>query len=119
VECVESMLFDVKGQAKEGGMQVYGNVISCYKDRMFFHLGYQCDGNGQIGVAVCSKAHPRVKALLAQCVGLVPPPLHGSTNPYPRWANKRCGHGNIEFASTFQMKRARTFTPPYKQHRRS
>ncbi len=63
MECVESMLFDAKGQAKEGGMQVYGNVILYCKDRMLFHLGYRCDGNGQTRVAVCSRAHPWVKAL--------------------------------------------------------
>jgi hypothetical protein len=35
-----------------------GNVISYYKDKMFFHLGYRYDGNGQAGVIMCSKAHP-------------------------------------------------------------
>jgi hypothetical protein len=41
------------------------NVISYRKDRMLFHLGYRYDGNGQVGVAMCSKAHPWVKALFA------------------------------------------------------
>jgi len=40
------MVFDVGRQIKEGGIQVYNNVISYQKDRMLFHLGYQYDGNG-------------------------------------------------------------------------
>jgi hypothetical protein len=32
-------------------------------------------------VAVCSKAHPRVKALFARCGGLVPPPLNDMEVP--------------------------------------
>ncbi len=43
---------------------------------MLFHLGYQYDVNKQAQVVVCSKAHPRVKALFSQCGGLVPPPLN-------------------------------------------
>jgi hypothetical protein len=52
------------------------NVISYYKDKMLFHLGYQYDGNGQVGNVVCSKTHPWVKALFAQCVRLVLPRLN-------------------------------------------
>jgi hypothetical protein len=54
----------------------YDNVISYCKDRMFFHLGYRYDGNGWVGIATCSKAHLGVKALFAQCGGLVLPPLN-------------------------------------------
>jgi len=54
----------------------YNNVISYYKDKMFFHLGYQYDGDGWVGVSMCSIAHLGVKALFAQCGGLVPPPLN-------------------------------------------
>jgi hypothetical protein len=57
------MVFDAKGQAKEGGMQVCGNVISYCKDKMLFHLGYRYDGNGQARVIMCSKAHLWAKAL--------------------------------------------------------
>jgi len=31
----------------------YDNIILYYKDKMLFHLGYQYDGNGRVGVAVC------------------------------------------------------------------
>ncbi len=47
------------------------NVILYRKDRMLFHLGYLYDGNGRTRVVMCSKAHPWVKALSAQCGGLV------------------------------------------------
>jgi hypothetical protein len=57
------------------------NVISYYKDRMLFHLGYQNDGNGWIGVAMCSKAHLGVKAMFSQCGGLVLPPLNDMEVP--------------------------------------
>jgi hypothetical protein len=40
MECVESMVFDARGQIGEGGMQFYDNVISYRKDGMLFHLGY-------------------------------------------------------------------------------
>jgi hypothetical protein len=39
------------------------------------------DGNGQAKIIVCSKAHPWVKALFAQCGGLVPPPLNNMEVP--------------------------------------
>jgi hypothetical protein len=70
------MVFDVKGQVREGECKFCGNVILYNKDRMIFHLGYRYDNNGQIGIAMCSKTHPRVKALFAQCGGLVPPPFN-------------------------------------------
>ncbi len=41
VEHVQSMIFDVRGQTKEGLMKFCGNVILYHKDRMLFHLGYQ------------------------------------------------------------------------------
>jgi hypothetical protein len=31
----------------------YDNIILYYKDKMLFHLDYQYDGNGRVGVAVC------------------------------------------------------------------
>jgi hypothetical protein len=58
-----------------------GNVISYHKDRMLFHLGYQYDGNGQIGIALCSRAHPPMKALFARCGGLVCPPQNNMEVP--------------------------------------
>jgi len=45
-----------------------GNVISYYKDRLFFHLGYRHDGNGQTKIVVSSKARPRVKDCLPDVV---------------------------------------------------
>jgi hypothetical protein len=48
---------------------------------MLFHLGYRYDGNEQAGIVLCSKAHPWVKALFAQCGGLVPPPLNNMEAP--------------------------------------
>jgi hypothetical protein len=42
----------------------YGNVILYYKNRMFFHLGYEYDGNGQTRITMYS-THPQVKALFA------------------------------------------------------
>ncbi len=57
------------------------NVIFYCKDKMLFHLGYWCDGNGRARVVVCSKAHSRVKTLFAQCGGFVPPPLNDMEIP--------------------------------------
>jgi hypothetical protein len=54
----------------------YSNVILYCKNIMFLHLGYWYDGNGRIGIIVCSKAHPWLKALFACCDRLVPPPLN-------------------------------------------
>jgi hypothetical protein len=59
----------------------YGNVISHHKDRMFFHFNYRYDGNGQARVAICSKAHPRVKTLLARCGGLILPSINNMEVP--------------------------------------
>jgi hypothetical protein len=101
-------------------MQFYGNVILYHKFKMFFHLGYRCDGNGRIGSVTCSNAHPQVKALFAWCGGLVPPPLNNMEVP------AHILNGQIEdvameilnpwmegeFPSTFQVERAPTFTPP-------
>ncbi len=52
------------------------NVISYHKYRIMFHLGYQYDDNGQIGIVMCSRAHPRMKVLFAQCGAFVLPPLN-------------------------------------------
>ncbi len=95
------------------------NIISYYKDRMLFHLGYRCDGNGQTRIVMCSRAHPQVKTLFVQCGGLVPPPLNdmkilvhiskGQTEdvamemPNPSMEGKSI--------STFQVEGAHTFTP--------
>jgi hypothetical protein len=79
----------------------YDNIILYYKDRMLFHLGYQYDGNGRVGVAVCW--HTWWKHYLLDVVDLsCTTKWHGSTNPYPGWVNKRCGHGN---AKSFSGKR--------------
>jgi hypothetical protein len=72
---------------------------------------------------VCSKAHPWVKALFAQCGELVLPPLNemgvpahildglikdvAMETPNPSMEG--------EFVLMFQMERAQNFTP-YKQH---
>jgi hypothetical protein len=37
------MLEDKLGKVE---CKFYDNVISYHKDKIFFHLGYQCDGNG-------------------------------------------------------------------------
>jgi hypothetical protein len=74
---------------------------------------------------MCSKAHPWVKGLFAQCGGLVPPPLNTMEIPV------HILNGQIEdvametpnpsiegeFTSMLQMERARNFNPPYKQHK--
>jgi hypothetical protein len=39
--------------------------------KCFFHLGYQQDGNGRVGVVMCSKAHSQLKALFANDEGIV------------------------------------------------
>ncbi len=52
----------------------YNIVISYCKDIMLFHLSYWHDGNGQVGVVMCSKAHAQVKALFSNCEGIVPWP---------------------------------------------
>jgi len=39
--------------------------------KCFFHLGYQQDGNGRVGVVTCSKAHSQLKALFANDEGIV------------------------------------------------
>ncbi len=52
-----------------------GNVISYHKDKTFFHLGFWYDNNGWARDAMCSKTHPRVKALFGWCGRLILPPL--------------------------------------------
>lgn len=46
-------------------------VISYYKDVIFFHLGYQPDGNGHIGVDICPKTQAQVKPLFANFGGIL------------------------------------------------
>jgi hypothetical protein len=72
------MLEDKLGKVE---CKFYNNVTSYHKDKMFFHLDYEYDGNGQARVVMCSKAHSLVKALFAQCGGLVPPPLNNMEVP--------------------------------------
>jgi hypothetical protein len=46
---------------------------------------------------------------------------HGSINPYPRWVNKKCGHGSVESLNKRIIcfnGRGSKFHPPYKQHKR-
>jgi hypothetical protein len=42
---------------------------------MLFHLGYQHDSNGRVGVTMCSKARAQVKALFANYEGIIFQPL--------------------------------------------
>jgi hypothetical protein len=86
---------------------------------MFFHLGYWYDGNGQAKIIVCSKAHPWVKALFAQCGGLVPPPLNNMEVPVhiPNGQTKDVAMEtwNLlvegEFDLMFQVEGVQNFTP--------
>jgi len=63
-----------------------------------------------------------VKALFAQCGGLVPPPLNNMEVPTHifKWVNKGCGHGNVESFNgrriCFNVSNGRglKFHPPYK-----
>jgi hypothetical protein len=50
-------------------------VIPYHKDKMLFHLGYQHDGSGRVGVTMCSKTCAQVKALFANCEGIIFQPL--------------------------------------------
>jgi hypothetical protein len=87
---------------------------------MFFHLGYQYDGNKQASIVVCSKAHPWVKALFAQCGGLVRPPLNNMEVPahIPNGQTKdvamEMSNPLVEgdFVLTSQVEGVRNFTPP-------
>ncbi len=96
-----------------------GNVISYYKDKMFFHLGYRYDGNGQTRIAMCSKTHPWAKALFVWCGGLLPPPLNDMEVPTHisdgRTKSKAMETLNPsmkeEFVLTSQVEGAQNFTP--------
>jgi len=101
-----------------------GNVILDCKNGMLFNLGYQYDGNGQIRIIVCS-THPQVKALFCSIWWTCPSTInrHGSINPYPKWVNKGCGHGNSKpfngrrICFDISSGRGLKFHPPYKQHK--
>jgi len=89
---------------------------------MLFHLGYQYDVNRQTKVVLSSKAHPWVKALFAQCDGIVLPPLNDMELP-AHIPNGWIEHVAIktinplvegEFISMFQVEGVWNFTPPYK-----
>jgi hypothetical protein len=110
------MLKDKPGKVE---CKFHSNVILYYKDRMLFHLGYWYDGNGQIRVIMCSKAHPWVKALFARCGGFVPPPLN-DMDVLAHIPNRQKENVAMEtlnpsvegkFVSTFQMEGAQNFTP--------
>jgi len=96
-----------------------GDVILYHKDIMLFHLGYQYDGNGQARVAVCLKGHPRMKALFARCVGLVPPPPNDMEVPAHISAGRiedvaiETSNPSMEKknVSTSQVEGAKNFTP--------
>jgi hypothetical protein len=86
---------------------------------MFFHLGYRCDGNGQARIEMCSRAHPRMKGLFAECGELVPPPLNDMEVPahiLDGWTedvamatlNPSMGR---EYVSMSQVEGDQTFTP--------
>jgi hypothetical protein len=70
-------------------------------------------------IVMCSKAHPRVKALFAQCGGLVPPPLNdmevlvhildGQTKDVAMETPNPSMEG--KFTSTSQVKGVQIFTP--------
>ncbi len=75
MERVESMVFDAKGQTREG-CEFCDNFISYHKDKMFFYLDYWYDGNGWAIVTMCSRTHPWVETLFARCGRPVPPPLN-------------------------------------------
>ncbi len=86
---------------------------------MLSHLDYWYDGNGQTWIIVCSKAHPWVKTLFAQCGGLVPPPLN-DMEVLAHILNGRIEDVAIEmlnpsmegeFDPTSQMEEAWNFTP--------
>jgi hypothetical protein len=95
------------------------DVISYHKDIMFFHLGYQYDGNGRARIVMCLKARPWVKALFAQCGGLVPLPLNNmevlAHISYGQIENVAMETSNPlverKFVSTSQMEGAQNFTP--------
>ncbi len=86
---------------------------------MFFHLGYQYDGNGQARVAVCLKGHPWVKKKIARCGGLVPPPLSNMevlahiSNAQIEDVAMETLNPSVErkFVSMFQMEGAQNFNP--------
>jgi len=86
---------------------------------MLFHLGYRYDGNGQVGVVVfksTSTNEGKIFPMWWTCPSTIK--WHGSTNPYLRWANKGCGHGNTESFSgrricfNISNRRGLKFHPP-------
>ncbi len=96
-----------------------GNVISYRMYKMIFHLSYQYDDNGWAKIAMCSKAHPRVKALFVRCGGFVSPPLNDMEVP-THISNEQTNDVAMEmliplvgreYASMFQMEKVWNFTP--------
>jgi hypothetical protein len=53
----------------------YNNVISHYNDIMFFHLGYQHDGNAKVGVTIYLRAWAQIKTLFGSYGRIVHQPL--------------------------------------------
>jgi len=75
---------------------------------------------------MCSKAHPRVKALFAQCDGLIPPPLNHMEMP-THILDGRIEDMAIEMPNLYMERKSISmfqvegfkFSPPYKQHKGS
>jgi hypothetical protein len=47
------------------------NVISYCKNKIIFHLGYQHNGSGKVGLVMCLKAWAQFKPLFATCGRIV------------------------------------------------
>ncbi len=71
MEHVESVVFNARGQVREGKMQVLRHVFKS-----------------------TSTSESTIYLMWWTC--LFTTKRHGSTNPYLGWANKGCGHGNTE-----------------------
>jgi hypothetical protein len=102
-------------------------VIPCHKDKMLFHFGYQHDGNWWVGVTMCSKTWAQVKALFANCEGIIFQPLYNMFVPTFNgsienvtiempWNAKPTSGGKICF--DVLSGRGSNFHPIFKQHER-
>jgi hypothetical protein len=83
---------------------------------MFFHLHYQHNGNEKIGVIMCSKEWPQVKALFTTCRGIALWPLNGMVILAPNGPKNNIAIEILnllvegESTLTFQTKGAQIFT---------
>jgi hypothetical protein len=99
------------------GCKFYNNVISYHKDKLFFHLGYQHDGNERIFVVMCLRAQAQFKALFTTCGKIIPRPLDdvvvlAPNGPIEIMTIERLNPSmEREFASYSQVKRAQIYTP--------